>query len=546
MRSRAKYFVMRSLLPLALAALVMLPRLASPQFGLLDDGLTLQTGREVSGRWSSVLYLIPETGRFFPAYWLVYSLVFALVGARPLAFFVVNVLLLAGLLAMLGRIARLAGATREQAVVAAVLFAVSGPAVETFYTLSKAEPLQLTWIGLSLIATAAAVTAARPLTRVALPALAAVAVLLAHATKETSVVLVPIAVAWLTIEWWSPTRSPKWMRFAAIYVLVNLVALAAFAALRSHYAALALGEGSYTRAYVLHAVTVGPALFRICAWLVRGFAYLLPLLALAALPRAGVGGRRPIAYAGVWMAGWLAVFLPWPATFEYYLLPFTFGAALLGGALVGDAWRWRGPGQPAARRRLASFALAAAALLWLVATTNATTDARVQLAVDRANADLVDFLGGLPERSRVLANMSPANEYHYELPMHLAELKARGDIVIERMPATGNVRPDFVVTAELANQPGPTVRIALYKPRVRQDNVTLRTLVAADVAPVYRSERQARIVELGLQRLLCPLAVHPVLDVSYCPADRGVLDRRTFRYGWQVHRLVRPTAGRPT
>ena len=54
--------------PAALALLVMLPRLASPQFGLLDDGLTLETGREMIGRWSGVLALIPETGRFFPAY----------------------------------------------------------------------------------------------------------------------------------------------------------------------------------------------------------------------------------------------------------------------------------------------------------------------------------------------------------------------------------------------------------------------------------------------------------------------------------------------
>jgi len=87
--------------PAALALLVMLPRLASPQFGLLDDGLTLETGREMIGRWSGVLALIPETGRFFPAYWLVYSAVFAVVGPRPLAFFVVNVAMLAGLLAIL-------------------------------------------------------------------------------------------------------------------------------------------------------------------------------------------------------------------------------------------------------------------------------------------------------------------------------------------------------------------------------------------------------------------------------------------------------------
>src|SRR5690348_12037668 len=84
--------IVRWLAPGALAVLVMLPRLASPQFGLLDDGLTLQTGHETVGRWSSVLALIPETGRFFPAYWLVYSAVVGVVGVRPLAFFVFNVL----------------------------------------------------------------------------------------------------------------------------------------------------------------------------------------------------------------------------------------------------------------------------------------------------------------------------------------------------------------------------------------------------------------------------------------------------------------------
>src|SRR5919201_2536466 len=82
--------------PGALAVLVMLPRLASPQFGLLDDGLTLETGRQTIGRWSSVLALIPETVRFFPTYWLAYSGVFAVVGGRPPPFFPVKVALLAG------------------------------------------------------------------------------------------------------------------------------------------------------------------------------------------------------------------------------------------------------------------------------------------------------------------------------------------------------------------------------------------------------------------------------------------------------------------
>jgi hypothetical protein len=137
MRDRS---TLRLFAPAALAVLVMLPRLASPQFGLLDDGLTLQTGREVIGAWSNTLHLIPATGRFFPAYWLVYSAILGVVGARPLAFFTVNVVLLVGLLAGLARLVRLGGGTRLQAAVAAVLFSLWGPAIETFYTLSKATP----------------------------------------------------------------------------------------------------------------------------------------------------------------------------------------------------------------------------------------------------------------------------------------------------------------------------------------------------------------------------------------------------------------------
>src|SRR5216117_4134753 len=196
---------------ITLAVLVMLPRLASPYFGLLDDGMTLQTGREVIGRWSSVLHLIPETGRFFPAYWLLYSAIFGIVGVRPLAFFIVNVLLFAGVLAILARLVRSAGATPLQAAVAALLFALSGPAIESFYTLSKAEPLQMTWIGVSLLATAASAIEAHSVKRAGLMTLAAVTLLLAHATKETSLVLVAVSLGWLAIERGSARRrhSPR-------------------------------------------------------------------------------------------------------------------------------------------------------------------------------------------------------------------------------------------------------------------------------------------------------------------------------------------------
>src|SRR5205807_755453 len=121
-----------------------------------------------------------ETGRFFPAYWLVYSCVFAVVGVRPLAFFAVNVAVLAGLLAILARLVRLSGGTSLQTAITLVVFAACGPVVEAFYTLSKAEPLQMIWIGVALLTTAASATDARRGRRTALVVLAAGALLLAY------------------------------------------------------------------------------------------------------------------------------------------------------------------------------------------------------------------------------------------------------------------------------------------------------------------------------------------------------------------------------
>jgi hypothetical protein len=538
-----------SLVPVILATLVMLPRLTSPQFGLLDDGLTLQIGRGVIGQWSSILHLIPETGRFFPAYWLVYSAIFGIVGVRPLAFFAVNVLLLAGLLAIVARLVRLSGGAGLQVAITVVVFALCGPAIETFYTLSKAEALQMTWIGVSLLATSAAVADTRQTRQAGLITAACVALVLAHATKETSIVLIPVSFGWLAIERWSSRERGTCARFAVAYVAINLVAAAAFIAVRWYCAPLGLAQGTYTRAYALQPGTVGAAVFRIAAWLVRDFAFLLPVMAGAVLSLV-VGrpaSRRPILYAGVWMAGWLAVYLPWPATFEYYLLPFAFGAAVLAGAVVGELWVFRERRHPVTRRHMAWSVLAASGLLWLAPTVNAAADARVQLIVDRANAAVVESLARLPTHSRVVVN-TRLNEYVIELSLHLAEIKRRPDLVVEHVAERTLIRSSpaelFVATPRMANQPAPTVRIPFDEAGIRDSQAILTTLLVEGGDLVYQTEQHAALVEFGFHRLLCHVTAGRFVDERYCPNDRGLIVRRPFSYGWQIHRLGPPAVDR--
>src|SRR2546428_9923414 len=109
------------------------------------------------------------------------------------------------------------------------------------------------------------------------------------------------------------------------------------------------------------------------------------------------------------MAGWLAVYLPWPATFAYYLLPFAFGAAVLAGTVVGASWYARGPEQPLTRRRMAWSVLVASGPLSGPAGGNAAADARAQPPVDRPNADPVEFLPSLPRRRHGRLYITPGN-----------------------------------------------------------------------------------------------------------------------------------------
>ena len=140
-----------------------------------------------------------------------------------------------------------------------------------------------------------------------------------------------------------------------------------------------------------------------------------------------------------------------------------------------------------------------------------------------------------------------------ELPMHLVEIKRRPDLIVHHVGAFHTDRrlpaSVFVVTPTMANQPGPTVRIAVHEPGVTRDGMRLSELLRGGGELVYTTQRQARLLELGLHRPLCRLARRPFIDVTFCAGERGVVDGRTFIYGWQVHRLTRPTVdlgNRPT
>lgn len=529
--------------PLLLAAVVMLPRVVSSQFGLLDDGRTILMADAIAADWRTAF--IPEdTGRFFPGYWLFYAAVHAAAGARPWAFFLVNTAVLAGVTAALVVLARLAGARPLHAGAAGVVFVLSAPVAEAFYTLSKAEGPQLFFVAISLVAAVAAPRAVARPAATALRATALGALLVAMTMKETGVVMVAVSLGWMVTGglFASPGDRRRRMLLRARYFGACLLAAALVLGLRQALATPGLASGSYTRGYRLDWTALRLSVTDWFALLGHDFGYLLPVAAATVAVAALRGGwvRQALADAGVWSLGWIGVYLPWDRVLQYYLLPATLGVAAVGGIALAEMWALaRAPAR--GRRVGAAAALAASLILAPLGVANAATHAVLQLVADRANARLVDFLASLPADSVVHVDLPADNEYVYELGLHLVRFKGRDDIVVESLDADLiaddlEEGPVQVVSPMSRERPVISVRIPLPDDTGPPPDPTRG--LAVDARRLARVRCRARLLSVDLEQPLC-CAVRAVTgSMRCCRHWWPLLHVHRLSYGWTVDELT--------
>lgn len=532
-------------LPALLCLLFMLPRLASAQFGLFDDGRTLFTVEGVrQGAWDMS---IDETeGRFRPMYWLYPALVYALAGEAPAAFFAGNLLVFAGTALLVVAIARARRAGPLEAGLAGALFALAVPAAESYYTLSKGEPIQTFWLAAALLALAAGRAGESRGRRAARALAIALALLLAMLSKETSLAVVPVGAAWAALAWAGRRTDRARGVERLLFLLAALVAAAAFLALRAAALPVGLAGGSYTGNYELSAGRLADSLVQWAGWLARDVPHLAPLgLAFLALSlRPGAGALRAEGAEDlVWMAAWVGVYLPWHYAADYYLLPFALAAALFSARIGVSAARAAAQARGLPRAAWRALVLAAA-LLWAATLGTLATNARVQLTVDRQNAAALAFLAeSLPPGSALVVNIQAPNEYYYEIEILLRTLYRRPDVVVAPFrfqslgPGEAGRPPDYVLVGRIAHQPRLTVRMGVVEATLADWNRTLEGALAGRGRVVYDSLGGFRMLHLNLPRLFCPLAP----DIAYCAASgEGLLERRRFEYGWRVLEIGAP------
>lgn len=520
--------------PVLVAVLVMLPRLFSPQFGLLDDGKSIITAQNLVSGDRTFLFDVNDS-RFRPIYWLSFAAFYLSVGESVFWYFLLNTVVLCVTTVALMTFSRRSGLTPGQAWMSGILFVLSGSVIENFYTLSKGEWLQVMFIALSLIVITAYTAAPSKKRRTGIVSGSALLLLFAMGSKETSMIILPVALAWFAAAWgWSRLSQIDRIEWRGDYLLSSILACMVYLALRLAFTTSAVETSGYTERFVISIGQLIASGTRWAGWLMRDYLYLLTLfliLGIVLIRREKVPYLQVVVDMFVWMIVWVAVYLPWNFMTEYYMLPFAFGAAILAGSVLGDVAVWRD--------RLTRWVGGISVVLIIITLVNNYTSAGIQLTVDSMNDRLMNTITRLPYGSMVLINIQSHNEYTDQIQMQLDARFGREDMQFQlfnpnvALPPACQPGNCFVVTPVVENQPLLTVRMGVHEPTQKGWNDSLTAYLAnhAGWKEFDSFLGSTRMLAVDLPRLFCAV----IETRSFCATPSPLLDTRSFQYGWKIY-----------
>jgi hypothetical protein len=226
------------------------------------------------------------------------------------------------------------------------------------------------------------------------------------------------------------------------------------------------------------------------------------------------------------------------------MLPVALGTSILAATFVDpivlrlrqDSSGWRG-------WHLPLLVLAAAA--WLMTLPNNLSNARIQLAIDKANTMILEYVAAiLPPSGTVIVNIQYANEYAVAIEDQLRLLygieAADVDIYDPRAGLDSQQEDELpVMSPFVENQPLLTVRTGVVEDTQAYWNQALADSLDRNLTPTFHVESRFRLLDVNLHQILCPL----ILKRAHCAEPTRLIDTREFRYGWDAFRWSRSPGG---
>jgi hypothetical protein len=293
------------------------------------------------------------------------------------------------------------------------------------------------------------------------------------ASKETSYVIIPISIGWfLVAALRNHLNSPDLQNGFKIrrdFLISVLSSSFFYFTLRQVFLPFGVISQGYSSNYSSRLERMLASSRIWIDWLIRDYLFVIPLAIILVFwffAKRAEAERVLIIDAGVWMLGWIALFIPWQHQQEYYQLPFSVGGGLAAGAILGRVFQ-REDVPPIAKRL--TFLLALTSLLLLVLTLpNNYTQGRLQLLVDRTNAETIEYVrDNLPANSTLYLNLSKNAQYVWDLEQFLNDIYEREEIRVEGFTLQNPDLPEssqsnvYLLAPYLKNQYYPSIRMGV-------------------------------------------------------------------------------------
>ncbi len=327
-------------------ALLLLPVLMYPSFSIIDDGYSAVLARTMSnllsqGHIQKILSLEHDTGRFRPIYLFLEWFKYKVLGLNPLLHHLLNAIIFIATSFLVYGITKQISKKRWAGLLAGLVFIFFFPAVDNWVRLSTAEAETVFMYAAALwllLRSCRALKAGRKHTANYLLAGMGSILLLAHFTKETTLVLIPISAAmliFLVFEPWKSEYANCKIPFVVFFAANLLSGLAARFAAKLSVAGIS--EGSYTANYAFSSLRMSQVTSFYAQTILAGLGLLL-VICLASFCLRMIRNTRvgnPLSSTDVWQIFFLvwallsiAILIPWRDPVSRYLLPAMLGASI--------------------------------------------------------------------------------------------------------------------------------------------------------------------------------------------------------------------------